>query len=119
MAAVSQFTEGAFLTILETDMFIWGKQRVTSVARMLTRSASAPSFGVDMTALLIILLVTIGLSVRAGLYGRRWNVADSDTQEDFTPADTYARTFILVLLSLLGLFALGVMYGNVLGHASR
>jgi hypothetical protein len=33
--------------------------------------------------------------------------------------DTYARTFILVLLSLLGLLALGIMYGNVLGvHAS-
>ena len=31
-----------------------------------------------------------------------------------------ARAFILVLLSLLGLLALGVMYGNVLGavHAS-
>ena len=99
-------------------MFILGKQCVTSVARMLTRSASAPFFLVDMTALLIILLVTIGLSVRAGLFGRRWNVADSDTQEDFTPADTYARTFILVLLSLLGLFALGMMYGNVLGHPS-
>ena len=69
-----------------------------------------------MTALLIILLATIGLSVRAGVYGRRWNIADSETRDDFAPADTYARTFILVLLSLLGLFALGVMYGNVLGH---
>jgi hypothetical protein len=69
-----------------------------------------------MTALLIILLATIGLSVRAGVYGRRWNIAESETRDDFAPADTYARTFILVLLSLLGLFALGVMYGNVLGH---
>jgi len=69
-----------------------------------------------MTALLIILLATIGLSVRAGVYGRRWTVADSETHDDFSPADTYARTFILVLLSLLGLLALGVMYGNVLGH---
>jgi len=69
-----------------------------------------------MTALLIILLATIGLSVRAGVYGRRWNIAESETRDDFAPGDTYARTFILVLLSLLGLFALGVMYGNVLGH---
>ena len=99
-------------------MYIFGRQRVTSVARMLTRSASAPYFWIAMTALLIILLATIGLSVRAGVYGRRWTVADSETHEDSTPADTYARTFILVLLSLLGLFALGVMYGNVLGHPS-
>jgi hypothetical protein len=69
-----------------------------------------------MTALLIILLATIGLSVRAGVYGRRWNIAESETRDDVGPFDTYARTFILVLLSLLGLFALGVMYGNVLGH---
>jgi hypothetical protein len=71
-----------------------------------------------MTALLIILLATIGLSVRAGYYGRRWTVADSETRDDTAPADTYARTFILVLLSLLGLLALGVTYGNVLGHSS-
>jgi len=69
-----------------------------------------------MTALVIILLATIGLSVRAGVYGRRWNVVESDTRDDFTSTDTYARTFILVLLSLLGLLALGLMYGNVLGH---
>jgi hypothetical protein len=72
-----------------------------------------------MTALLIILLVTIGLSLRAGIYGRRFNAADSEAQDN-PPADTYARTFVLVLLSLLGLLALGLMYGNVLGaeHAS-
>ena len=73
-----------------------------------------------MGVLLIILLATIGLSVRAGLYGRRWNVADSDTSEDSWLIDTCARSFVLVLLSLLGLLALGLMYGNVLGavHAS-
>ncbi len=74
-----------------------------------------------MAVLLIILLVTVGLAVRAGLYARRWNVADSDgterteTAEDSWLMDTCARTFVLVLLSLLGLLALGVMYGNVLG----
>lgn len=85
---------------------------------MLTRSASALSLRGVMTALLIILLATIGLSVRAGLYGRRWTVIGSETRDDFAPADMYARTFILVLLSLLGLLALGVTYGNVLGHSS-
>jgi hypothetical protein len=73
-----------------------------------------------MAVLLIILGATIGLSVRAGLYGRRWNIADSETSNDSWLVDACARSFILVLLSLLGLLALGVMYGNVLGaaHAS-
>ena len=71
-----------------------------------------------MAVLLIILLATIGLALRAGLYGRRWNIAESETHEgsgDDWMIDTCARTFILVLLSLLGLLALGIMYGNVLG----
>jgi hypothetical protein len=73
-----------------------------------------------MAVLLIILGATIGLSVRAGLCARRWNIADSDTSQDSWLIETCARTFVLVLLSLLGLLALGVMYGNVLGaaHAS-
>ena len=71
-----------------------------------------------MAILWIILAATIGLSVRAGLYGRRWSVADSQREDgagDNWLLDTCARTFILVLLSLLGLLALGLMYGNVLG----
>jgi hypothetical protein len=46
------------------------------------------------------------------------SAADSerlDTDTGFV--DTCARTFVLVLLSLLGLMALGMMYGNVLGSA--
>ena len=74
-----------------------------------------------MAIFFIILLATIGLSVRAGLCGRRWHIADADTSEDSWLIDTCARSFVLVLLSLLGLLALGVMYGNVLGavHASQ
>jgi hypothetical protein len=68
-----------------------------------------------MAVLLIVLLVTVGLSVRAGLCGKRWSVADS---EDSWLIDACARSFVLVLLSLIGLFALGVMYGNVLGAAN-
>ena len=71
-----------------------------------------------MAVLLIILGATIGLSIRAGLVGRRWKIADANTSEDSWLIDTCARTFLLVLLSLVGLLALGVMYGNVLGvHA--
>jgi hypothetical protein len=71
----------------------------------------------EMAALLIILVVTIGLAVRAGVYGRGriWSPADA---ESLSLMDACARTFVLVLLSLLGLFALGVMYGNVLGSAN-
>jgi hypothetical protein len=71
-----------------------------------------------MAILWIILLITIGLSLRAGVYGRRWTIADSTARESGDAPwlmDACARTFTLVLLSLLGLLALGVMYGNVLG----
>jgi hypothetical protein len=91
------------------------------MARTLTRSASSPSTpGYVMAVLLIIVLITIGLSMRAGLYGQRLNVPDAEPTEDTWLVDTCARSFVLVLLSLLGLLALGVMYGNVLGavHAS-
>ena len=75
-----------------------------------------------MGVLLIILFVTIGLAVRAGTYGRTFSPAESDSPREAGLAtslvDTCARTFVLVLLSLLGLFALGVMYGNVLGSAN-
>lgn len=75
-----------------------------------------------MAVLLIILFVTIGLAVRAGTYGRALSPADSESPYETGLAtsliDTCARTFVLVLLSLLGLFALGVMYGNVLGSAN-
>jgi hypothetical protein len=71
-----------------------------------------------MAVLLIIVLLTIGLSVRAVVYARRWHIADSDASEDSWLVDTCARSFVVVLLSLLGLLALGVMYGNVLGAAN-
>jgi hypothetical protein len=71
-----------------------------------------------MAVLMIVLIAVIGLSIRAGVYGRRWNAVDSETQDALV--DTCARAFVLVLMSLLGLLVLGMMYGNVLGaaHAS-
>ena len=68
-----------------------------------------------MAVLLIIMLATIGLGIRAGVWGRRWRAAESESAEDTGLVDMCARTFALVLISLVGLFALGVMYGNVLG----
>jgi hypothetical protein len=67
-----------------------------------------------MAALLIIPLATIGLAVTAVTYRRQSSVANSEHAELLV--DTYARTVVLVLLSLLGLMALGIMYGNVLPH---
>ena len=71
-----------------------------------------------MAVLWIILLVTVGLSMRAGVYGTRWSFVDSEagaSSGSLWLLETCARTFILVLISLVGLLALGVMYGNVLG----
>jgi ABC-type sugar transport system permease subunit len=84
-----------------------------------------------VAALLIILFVTMGLAVRAGAYARQWNPADSNSYrgtgvqgskhesrfQETGFLDACARTFVLVLLSLIGLLALGMMYGNVLGSA--
>ena len=72
-----------------------------------------------MAILLIVPLVTFGLAVRAGVWGGRWSVADSETVDDTGLIDTCARTFTLVLMSLIGLFALGIAYGNVLGGGPR
>jgi hypothetical protein len=72
-----------------------------------------------MAALLIMMLATIGLAVRAIAYRRHWNAASSEHRGNDTGfVDTCARALVLVLLSLLGLTALGVMYGNVLGSAN-
>jgi hypothetical protein len=67
-----------------------------------------------MTVLLIILLITIALAIRAGVWKGRLSPA-GDTVDETGLVDTCARTFMLVLMSLIGLFALGVTYGNVLG----
>ena len=77
----------------------------------------------EMAVLLIIVFVTIGLAVRAGTYGRLWSPVDSESDNErglneMGIVDTCARTFVLVLLSLIGLLALGMMYGNVLGAAN-
>jgi len=67
-----------------------------------------------MAALVIVLLVTVALAMRAGVFRSRLSPAGS-TVDETDLVDSCARTFTLVLLSLIGLFALGVTYGNVLG----
>ena len=73
---------------------------------------------IKMAALWIILFVTVGLAIRVGTYRSAWSPADSESGGEMGLVDTCARTFVLVLLSLIGLLALGVMYGNVLGSAN-
>jgi hypothetical protein len=72
-----------------------------------------------MAILLIVVLVTIALATRAGVLGRRWSAADSETADDTGLLDNCARSFTLVLMSLVGLFALGITYGNVLSTGPR
>ena len=70
-----------------------------------------------MAVLLIVMLIIVGLAWRAGLYRGRAGVAEGEAEPEADSGffDLCARTFVLVFLSLLGLLALGVMYGNVLG----
>ena len=72
-----------------------------------------------MAILLIVVLIIIGLATRAGVLGRRWSATDSETVEDTGLLDNCARSFTLVLMSLVGLFALGITYGNVLSAGPR
>ena len=71
-----------------------------------------------MAVLLIVLFITVALATRAGVWGRRWSSIDAETVDDTELIDMCARTFTLVLMSLIGLFALGVTYGNVLGAST-
>jgi hypothetical protein len=78
-------------------------------------SVQALVLGILMAILLIILFVTIALAARVGVRGLRLSPLDSESVDDTGLVDTVARTLTLVLMSLIGLYALGVTYGNVLG----
>ena len=71
-----------------------------------------------MPILMIILVVTLGLAWRSGVLQRCLRPAEGEQGDDSGLIDACTRTSVLVLMSLLGLFALGIMYGNVLGAAS-
>ena len=68
----------------------------------------------QMGTLLVIMLATLGLALRAGVLTRRASLVGSETRDEGL-LDNYARTSLLVLFCLVALFALGLMYGNVLG----
>jgi hypothetical protein len=68
-----------------------------------------------MPILLIILVLTMGLAWRARVVQRVWRPADAQSGDDTGLLDACTRASLLVLFSLLGLMALGMLYGNVLG----
>jgi len=67
-----------------------------------------------MGTLFIVAIVMLGLALRAASVSRRASVAGSEAEDQVGAIDAFARTSLLVLLSLLGLLALGLAYGNVL-----
>lgn len=71
-----------------------------------------------MGTLFVILIVTLGLALRAASVRRRVSLASSEADDVVGVIDAYARTSLLVLLCLLGLLALGLIYGNVLRAGS-
>jgi hypothetical protein len=71
-----------------------------------------------MAILLIIMVLTLGLAWRARIGQRRWRPTEAELPDADGMLDAFARASVLVFLSLLGLLALGVMYGNVLGMNS-
>jgi hypothetical protein len=71
-----------------------------------------------MTILLVILALTLGLAWRAGMPQRCWKPAEGERGDETGMMDACARASVLVLMSLLGLLALGVTYGNVLSMGS-
>lgn len=71
-----------------------------------------------MAILPIILALTLGLAWRARVAQRCWMPAEAERngEHDMNDMlDACARASVLVLVSLVGLLALGIAYGNVLG----
>lgn len=68
-----------------------------------------------MAILLVVASLTLGLAWRAGVAQHRMTPVETKVDDDGGVLDSCARASVLVLVSLLGLLALGVMYGNVLG----
>ena len=68
-----------------------------------------------MPILLVILGTTLALAWRARVVQRCFKPVESESHDESGLVDACTRASLLVLGSLLGLFVLGVMYGNVLG----
>ena len=68
-----------------------------------------------MAILLVILGTILALAWRARVVQRCFNPVEAEMRDESGLIDACTRASLLVLASLLGLLALGVMYGNVLG----
>jgi len=68
-----------------------------------------------MAILLIIMSLTLGLAWKARVAQRCWWPAEVERNDENEMLDAFARASVLVLVALVGLLALGVTYGNVLG----
>ena len=84
------------------------------MAWLLTRSEAPPPRKELMGTLLVIMIITLGLALRTAAVSRHPRAAGSVNRDESEIVDTYARMSLLVLFCLLGLLALGLMYGNVL-----
>jgi hypothetical protein len=71
-----------------------------------------------MEFLLIIVFITLGLAVRTRAVTRSLSPVAEEVADESGLMDATTRTSLLVLLCLIGLLALGLMYGNVLGAGS-
>jgi hypothetical protein len=102
------------------------------MARLLTRSPTAPpTFKTggparsqilwaenQMGILLVIVFVTLGLALRAVTINRRANLSGLESVDVTGVVDAHARTVLLVLLCLVGLFLLGLVHGDALGASA-
>ena len=68
-----------------------------------------------MAIRLIMMPLTLGLAWKACVAKIGLRLAAVEVDDENAMLDACARASVLVLLSLLGLLALGIMYGNVLG----
>jgi len=68
-----------------------------------------------MAILLTIMSLTIALAWTAGVGRPCWRRALAKRNADNGMIDAWARASFLVLVALVGLLALGMTYGNVLG----
>ncbi len=71
-----------------------------------------------MEFLLIIMFVTLGLAIRTRAVTRSLSPVAEEVADESGLMDATTRASLLVLLCLIGLLALGLMYGNVLGAGS-
>ena len=71
-----------------------------------------------MEFLVIIMLITVGLGIRTRAVTRSMSPVAEEVVDESGLMDATTRASLLVLLCLIGLLALGLIYGNVLRAGS-